>query len=492
MKRFHRLIRMTSILAVWLFSINIIVFAQAKKSDPPGASAKQEGNAQSNTPDDKSEPSDKSQSEERDGEGNNDPLGNFNDRLQDMLELLQRSPENPVAEAFANFQKMQERNRLKSRYEKTHRHTLSEFKPLVVAARSSTVRVEYAGKTRAYGTIVSANGYFLSKLSEAGDAEVSCRLAGKKHLLEADFVRAFSEWDLGLYKLKEENDYQPIQWAASVGLPQGTILAASGVAELPVSIGVLSVLKRSLNEKEQGFLGVGVDSAVDGVRVSRVTERSAAEEAGLQVGDVISAIDGKAVRSFTDLLGIVSGREPGENVELRYRRGDEEHTATAVLKDRFSGLKQAGVHPPGMDVTAGMGTDLSRHRNGYPAAIQHDLTLAPSDCGGPLVNLDGKAIGINIARAGRVMSYAIPQENIQRILSTLHLDKPIAVNVDIAQLESSFDEVSETVSGLKTRLEQARGRKMKLRSRLDEARRLQEGEDAKAHTDPVIPDSEDQ
>jgi len=29
-------------------------------------------------------------------------------------------------------------------------------------------------------------------------------------------------------------------------------------------------------------------------------------------------------------------------------------------------------------------------------------------CGGPLMNLDGKAVGLNIARAGRVASYALP------------------------------------------------------------------------------------
>ena len=34
--------------------------------------------------------------------------------------------------------------------------------------------------------------------------------------------------------------------------------------------------------------------------------------------------------------------------------------------------------------------------------------LQPWLCGGPLVNLDGEAIGLNIARAGRVTTYALP------------------------------------------------------------------------------------
>jgi serine protease Do len=51
--------------------------------------------------------------------------------------------------------------------------------------------------------------------------------------------------------------------------------------------------------------------------------------------------------------------------------------------------------------------------------LQHDTVLKPEECGGPIVNLDGKAIGINIARAGRVESYAIPSEAVLPILEEL-------------------------------------------------------------------------
>jgi serine protease Do len=57
-----------------------------------------------------------------------------------------------------------------------------------------------------------------------------------------------------------------------------------------------------------------------------------------------------------------------------------------------------------------MGGPLSERRNGFPTILQHDAVLRPSDCGGPLVDLDGKVIGINIARAGRTESYAAPAE----------------------------------------------------------------------------------
>jgi S1-C subfamily serine protease len=46
--------------------------------------------------------------------------------------------------------------------------------------------------------------------------------------------------------------------------------------------------------------------------------------------------------------------------------------------------------------------------------------LQPWLCGGPLVNLDGQAIGLNIARASRVTTYALPAALVQRIFTNLN------------------------------------------------------------------------
>jgi len=59
-----------------------------------------------------------------------------------------------------------------------------------------------------------------------------------------------------------------------------------------------------------------------------------------------------------------------------------------------------------------MGSTLSDRRDGFPEFFQHDTVIKPQDCGGPLVDLEGKAVGINIARAGRTESYAIPTESV--------------------------------------------------------------------------------
>jgi S1-C subfamily serine protease len=46
--------------------------------------------------------------------------------------------------------------------------------------------------------------------------------------------------------------------------------------------------------------------------------------------------------------------------------------------------------------------------SGFERVIQHDTVLNPEECGGPVLDSQGRAIGINIARAGRVVSYLLP------------------------------------------------------------------------------------
>jgi len=66
-----------------------------------------------------------------------------------------------------------------------------------------------------------------------------------------------------------------------------------------------------------------------------------------------------------------------------------------------------------------LGGQLSTRRAGFPIVLQHDTVLAPDQCGGPIVDLDGNVVGINIARAGRVNSYAVPAEVVQKLIAKM-------------------------------------------------------------------------
>ena len=62
---------------------------------------------------------------------------------------------------------------------------------------------------------------------------------------------------------------------------------------------------------------------------------------------------------------------------------------------------------------------MSSRRSGYSVILQHDSVLKPSDCGGPLVDLKGRVVGINISRAGRVETWAIPAEIVAPLIAEL-------------------------------------------------------------------------
>lgn len=66
------------------------------------------------------------------------------------------------------------------------------------------------------------------------------------------------------------------------------------------------------------------------VVIAEVVEDSAAEEAGLQIGDVILSVDGEAVPSGEALVEMISSYAPGDVVTLEVRTGDEEPRTVEV------------------------------------------------------------------------------------------------------------------------------------------------------------------
>ena len=94
-------------------------------------------------------------------------------------------------------------------------------------------------------------------------------------------------------------------------------------------------------------------------------------------------------------------------------------TATA-FPTTSSGKRPAAAGRPGRgDFQNALGSELSKRRSGFPTVLQHDTVVRPADCGGPLLDLDGRALGVNISRAGRTESYAIPSEVVASLVREL-------------------------------------------------------------------------
>jgi len=78
---------------------------------------------------------------------------------------------------------------------------------------------------------------------------------------------------------------------------------------------------------------------MEGVRIDKVVEDGAADEANLQAEDVITEIDGKKVRTMGDLQAIIAQKRPGDKVSVTYLRNKSKKTATLTLKNEKGNTK---------------------------------------------------------------------------------------------------------------------------------------------------------
>ena len=89
---------------------------------------------------------------------------------------------------------------------------------------------------------------------------------------------------------------------------------------------VESIIEKGVVTKP--YIGVTVQTVSDeasiyaaaGARVVSVTEGSPAEEAGLQENDIITAVDGEEIATSTELVTVVTGKTPGDEVVLSVYR----------------------------------------------------------------------------------------------------------------------------------------------------------------------------
>jgi serine protease Do len=270
------------------------------------------------------------------------------------------------------------------------------------------------GEQVALGTVVSADGYILTKASELED-QISCQLADGR-LLDAVVVGVEPLYDLAMLKV-DADDLAAVQWSEDDSPPLGSWVATPGMAEIPVGIGVVSVSPRPI-AAPSGVLGVFLEQSENGPQITAIKSDSAADKAGLKTDDLVTHVNRRPVETREALIRAVKRFRPGDKLRLSVQRGDQRLEIIATLGGWRSESRNA---QPGFQES--LGGPLSGRRAGFPMALQHDTVLLPRTCGGPLVNLDGQTIGVNIARADRVATYAIPASAVKPLLADLQSGK---------------------------------------------------------------------
>jgi serine protease Do len=302
----------------------------------------------------------------------------------------------------------------------------SPFASIVAKANESTVRVRCDDKDTALGTVVFADGYILTKASEL-KGRVTVRMSDGTEQ-DAEIVAVHKPTDLALVKVDTDN-LHPVSFGSTKRVLVGNLIAAASTGMGPQSAGIVSVIPRNL----RGYLGVflaRVDPDSGGAKVDDIATDGAADGAGIKKGDVICELNGKTITGEQALRKLLETYKPGDEVRIKLQREGKEIEKKLML----GGPGTPPTSGPNRgDIQNTLGNHkLSVRRTGFPTILQTDMILKPEQCGGPVVDLDGKVLGVSIARAGRVETWVLPSETITPLLADMKSGKypPISVKKD--------------------------------------------------------------
>jgi serine protease Do len=304
------------------------------------------------------------------------------------------------------------------------------FRPAIAEVVKSTVQVLSDGKRSALGMVVDKDGYVVTKASEL-KGKLECQLIDGRRT-EAKLVGIDRKLDVAMLKVEWHN-LQPVDWGDEKSVDRGSWIITPGLDKSPIGIGVVSAASRTI-PRANGALGIQMREAAGGAGIENVLSKSPAEKAGLKPGDVVIRVGEKEVKNLNELRETIFAYEPGDEVTLTVKRGDESFESKITL-----GNFQQMIQGERAEFQNTLGGELSQRRAGFPLVLQHDTVLKPQECGGPLVDIDGKVVGLNIARAGRVETYALAASIVKAIVEDLKAGKysPEAVPAETKPTEAT-------------------------------------------------------
>ena len=318
---------------------------------------------------------------------------------------------------IALFVPLEAIDRLPVEQRRNGNETLGAFEESSKAGLSSTVRLVSKGRTLALGTIVSRKGHVITKASSCIGVQEAILADGKRYKVR---IRGKDkDTDLAVLKIKGAKDLTPVSWAEVKDPAEGSWLVSADFTLKRLKVGVVGAKSRPI-DRLGGVIGVilGRDGEeVGGVTIQRVMPRSAGAAAGLENGDIVTSVGGQEVTAREKMIELVGSNDPGEVVVIKVKRDK------SMLSFRVT-LGHRSVIFDMMSRNAKMSGPVSKRKDNFPMVIQHDISLPPTAMGGAVLDLNGKALGINVARVDRVTTYALPTGFVLDAFKKLRRSKP--------------------------------------------------------------------
>jgi serine protease Do len=300
---------------------------------------------------------------------------------------------------------------LESEYRTTGPAVTAAFEPQRAVLQTSSAVILDGRKEGNYGVVVSSEGHILTKASELDGVQQLSVTVDRTNYKDVKILATDPEWDVALLKV-DATGLVPVVYAPTSAVPQGSWVVVNGATSRTnrrALAGIISAKIREIPAAGGPALGVVLNSKSKLIEIASVTDGGGAQEAGLQKGDVIVAIEGKKISKIEDIAEALKDRKAGTKVKVVCRRSGKEFTFEVRLAAKAEMFNETGNRN---DMMSG---DYSIRRSGFPRVIQHDIMGSSRVTGGPVLDLEGRCIGMNIARANRAESFAIPVEDLKEI-----------------------------------------------------------------------------
>jgi len=286
-------------------------------------------------------------------------------------------------------------------------HVAKTASRVTVAIHGSTADGESA--VRILGTVLDDH-HVATKLSEIVQYHaLKCQFADGS-TIAATLSKSNQTLDLAILKLVSPyNDGTALNAAGSgrrkSELFRSQLVVASTSLTNVSAVGMIGRVTYDEPAQPARF-GATIEANADRLFITELSPNGSAVLAGLQVGDELSRVDGNAATSLTSVGDLLTARQPGDWISIDVLRAMKQFSVRAQLQ-----------HDPGQqfektEFLDGRTGRVSRRRGGFRSILQHDIALEPDACGGPLFDIEGHLIAINIARRARESTLAISIEDV--------------------------------------------------------------------------------